>query len=117
MGLWMGSALTADNTPLRSSGGATAGVHTLEVRIKDLEHHIGRLSLMNQALWELLRERAHLTDDQLLEKAHEIDMRDGIEDGAISNAPLKCPTCGRVSNSRHWKCLYCGQKFEKPIMG
>ena len=27
------------------------------------------------------------------------------------------PRCGRVSSSKHWKCLYCGQEFQKPVMG
>jgi lipopolysaccharide biosynthesis regulator YciM len=84
--------------------------------IRDLQHHVARLSLLNQALWELVRDRLNLTDADLEKKAHDVDLRDGVEDGVITDVPLQCPRCGRVSNSRHWKCLYCGQDFERPAM-
>jgi hypothetical protein len=82
--------------------------------ITELEHHIARLSLMNQALWELLRDRLNLSDEDLAAKVNEVDVRDGVKDGMITQGPLQCPRCGRISNSRHYKCLYCGLAFERP---
>lgn len=84
--------------------------------VRDLEFHVARLSLLNQALWEVVRERLNIADADLEKKITEVDLRDGVQDGAMTNGPLKCPQCGRVSNSRHWKCLYCGLEFEKPVM-
>lgn len=118
--LWMGGMVAqgAEIANARAaSSRAQSKAQNLEQRMLELEHHIGRLSLLNQALWELLRERAKLTDAQLEEKAREIDLRDGVEDGRMTDTPMQCPNCGRVSNSRHWKCLYCGLEFEKPVMG
>ncbi|HIJ66560.1 MAG TPA: hypothetical protein HPP77_11490 [Candidatus Hydrogenedentes bacterium] len=86
-------------------------------RIKDLEYQVQRLMLLNQALWELMRERIEVADADLERKAYEVDMRDGVEDGRMTEVGLTCPSCGRVSSSKHWRCLYCGQEFEKPIMG
>jgi predicted RNA-binding Zn-ribbon protein involved in translation (DUF1610 family) len=86
-------------------------------RMRELEHELQRVRLLNQAMWEILRERARVTDADLEKRAQEIDMRDGVEDGRMTETALKCPQCGRVSNSRHWKCLYCGLDFEKPAMG
>jgi len=83
--------------------------------IKDLSQRIARLTLINQALWELIRDRLQLTDTDLEHIMEEIDLRDGVKDGMITNTPLQCPKCGRISNSRHWKCLYCGLEFEKPL--
>ncbi len=85
--------------------------------VHQLVHEMQRLRLYNQALWELLRERARLTDEDLLKKVEEIDLRDGVADGKITEGPMRCPKCGRVSNSRHYRCLYCGLEFEKPVMG
>lgn len=82
-----------------------------------LHHDVQRLKLINQALWELLRERARLTDEDLVAKMQEVDLRDGKEDGEITDGALRCPDCGRVSASRHGRCLYCGTLFDKPLLG
>ncbi len=85
--------------------------------LRDLQDQLERSSLLNQALWELLRERVKLTDEDLLAKAHEVDMRDGAPDGKMTPTAVRCPSCERVCNSRHAKCLYCGQLFDKPVFG
>lgn len=96
--------------------GAAAAPDTSQ-RMRELEHQIARLTLLNQALWELLRSRLGLSDADLEGIARDVDLRDGIEDGKMTVTPLECPSCGRISSSKHWKCLYCGQLFEKPVMG
>jgi hypothetical protein len=90
---------------------------TAMVRLREVDHEIERLKLLNQALWELLRARLDLKDADLEKVIREVDLRDGAEDGRMTTTALKCPTCGRVSSSKHWKCLYCGQQFEKPVTG
>lgn len=115
-GMWIGALANSDGSLYNRSLVPQQQSAALESRVRDLEYHIRRLSLLNQALWELLRERAKLTDAELERMVREIDLRDGVEDGAITETPVECPTCGRVSNSKHWKCMYCGQDFEKPIM-
>ncbi|MCL4692765.1 MAG: hypothetical protein KJ060_09680 [Candidatus Hydrogenedentes bacterium] len=111
MGMFYG-----DMTPGPNFTGSPASDDSRQ-RVRELEHQVARLQLMNQALWELVRERAKLTDADLEQKAQEIDLRDGVADGKITNTALKCPSCGRVSSSKHWKCLYCGLEFQKPVMG
>ncbi len=103
-------AVSAANAAQEQAYGVTRSV-------RELEHHVARLSLLNQALWELIRGKLGLTDADLERIAKEIDLRDGVEDGCITSGPLQCPRCGRVSSSKHWKCLYCGLEFEKPVMG
>jgi hypothetical protein len=82
-------------------------------RVRDLERRLNRVELVNQALWELMRDAAKLDPALLEARIREIDLRDGVEDGAITVIPLRCPTCKRVSSSKHWKCLYCGQEFDR----
>jgi ribosomal protein S27AE len=90
---------------------------TNECRIKELEKRIERLSLLNQGLWELLRDRLGLADADLENAAYAVDMRDGIQDGKISTSGMRCPKCNRVSNAHHGQRLYCGQRFETPLFG
>lgn len=86
------------------------------MRIRELTEEIQRMRLLNQALWELLRERAGLTDEDFEAKIKEIDLRDGVEDGRMTDTAVQCPRCHRVSNSKHGRCLYCGTKFKQPVM-
>lgn len=85
--------------------------------IKELRHQVERLTLLNQAMWEMVRDKAGFTDAELEHKAEEIDLRDGQKDGKIGGNAVTCPTCSRVSNAKHFKCLYCGELFEKPLFG
>lgn len=91
-------------------------VAELSTELRDLREQIGRMAPMNQALWELLRDRLQVADDDLVRKARDIDLRDGVSDGKMTATAVRRPKCGRVSNSRHAKCLYCGLHFEKPAM-
>lgn len=83
----------------------------------DLERSIDRLVLINRALWEFMQERLQLTEQDLINKVNEIDLRDGKLDGKYDRrhdvaAPegrvRTCGQCGRVLNIRHARCLYCG---------
>jgi hypothetical protein len=115
--MWL-AGLTSLSEPGADDAGKYAAVQqqnlALGTSVRELEHQVRRLALMNQALWELIRNRLGLTDGDLEKIVREVDLRDGVEDGAVTNTPLRCPQCGRISNSRHWKCLYCGLEFEKP---
>ena len=120
MGLWMSGLGPAIHAPGPSqTGAAQAKNMAFEHRtaIRGLEHQVQRLSLLNQAMWEILRDKAKLTDADLENMARDIDLRDGIKDGEISAHPVRCPACKRVSNSKHYKCIYCSQEFERPIFG
>ena len=73
-----------------------------------------RLYMVVQAMWELLKEKAGLTDADLDAKVQEIDMRDGRLDGQDSTqtAPLTCRRCGRTILSGQSWCIWCGTLAE-----
>ena len=73
-----------------------------------------RLYLVVQAMWELLKDKAGLTDADLDTKVQEIDMRDGRLDGLDSTQtdPLKCSQCGRTILSGQAQCSWCGALAE-----
>ena len=73
-----------------------------------------RLYLVVQAMWELLKDKAGLTDADLDAKVQEIDMRDGRLDGQDSTQtdPLTCRQCGRTILSGQAQCSWCGTQAE-----
>ena len=73
-----------------------------------------RLYLVVQAMWELLKDKAGLTDADLDAKVQEIDMRDGRLDGQDSTQtdPLTCRHCGRTILSGQAQCSWCGTQAE-----
>ena len=73
-----------------------------------------RLYMVVQAMWELLKEKAGLTDADLEAKVQEIDMRDGRLDGQdlTQTVPLTCRQCGRTILSGQSQCSWCGAQVE-----
>ena len=107
--MYYGAMHTHSNIP-RPSGQID---HALRSKVRALEEKIGRIELVNQVLWEMVQKSTGLTDADLELKIKDIDLRDGVDDDKITTVPLRCPSCKRVSSSRHWRCLYCGQEFER----
>ncbi len=79
--------------------------------LRKLEQRFDRLNLVTQALWEIVREATQITDERLVRKMQEIDLRDGTADGRMTPMPVECPACRRRSNSRRDQCIYCGAKL------
>ncbi len=100
------SRMDAEAASTAARGAARAGV--VEEGLKALEDRLDKLLLVCMAMWSLLQERAELTEEDLLAKVKEIDLRDGVPDGKITTKVAKCPKCNRVMSPRHNRCLYCG---------
>jgi ribosomal protein L32 len=83
-------------------------------RVRELEFTVNRLALGCQAMWELLRSRVGITEEELMAKMNEVDLRDGTQDGRMTPVMTTCPKCGKPSNSRHSRCMYCGATIPKP---
>jgi len=81
--------------------------------ITRLQRRIDRLNLNCQAMWELLRDRCGMTDQELESKILEVDLRDGSKDGKMSLQTCICQACGRSTNSRRQTCLMCGAELAK----
>jgi len=73
-----------------------------------LEDRFERLSLICMAMWSLIQDKTRLTEADLMERVHVIDLMDGSPDGKATKGITKCHQCGRTLNARHLKCLYCG---------
>lgn len=77
---------------------------------------INNLLIKNQTMWELLKEKTGLTDDDFMEKLKDIDMRDGYLNGKINTSLLNCSKCGKINNSTRDNCIYCGGELENSFI-
>lgn len=73
-------------------------------RLKKLEDKVANLSLINEALWDLLTQKTKLTDDDLaaiipttLQKRRQRE-----------ESKLTCVKCKMQNATTHKKCVYCG---------
>jgi hypothetical protein len=89
-----------------SEAGSTA--RDAQTRAHDAEKRIDQLTLICTAMWELLREKTGLTEQDLIERVAILDAKDGTADGKLSRGPTKCVKCNRTVLPRHQKCMYCG---------
>lgn len=82
-------------------------------RLRDIEQQLARVTLVSQALWELLRDRTGLTEDELVDKITEVDLRDGAKDNRLTTQVVACPKCQRNITTKHLRCIYCGMEVPK----
>jgi len=76
--------------------------------VRYLEERLDRLTLVNMAMWSLLKEKVGVAEEDLINRMVEIDISDGKPDGKVTPGVRKCGKCGRTLSPRHRKCLYCG---------
>ncbi|MFH0911348.1 MAG: hypothetical protein V1918_07600 [Planctomycetota bacterium] len=81
-----------------------------QTEIREFRADIERLLMTTEALWEMLKEEHGYTDEDLIKRLAEIDLRDGKIDGKVARteAPAKCPECGRALARRRPFCIFCG---------
>ncbi len=92
--------------------GARADARQAKTAVAVMEHHVERLLMITEALWMMLKEQHGYTDDDLMARVRDIDMRDGKLDGKVAPSAVKaCPSCKRPVSGRHAACLYCGCVF------
>ena len=81
--------------------------------IRGVSNQVERLSLCCQAMWELIRDRTQITEQDLEAKITEIDGRDGRVDGKMSIQSLTCHECGKPTNSKRSYCVMCGAPLRR----
>ena len=79
-------------------------------KVDYLEDDINRLTLITQALWELLQKKVGIEESELTDLIEEIDLRDGVLDGKITKKPQKCSKCKQSVSLKTNVCFYCGHK-------
>lgn len=96
-----------------SSSNARSDASGAKLKVDYLEGEVERLLMISEALWGILKEQLQYTDDELVRRVQEIDLRDGQLDGKVSkSAPKKCTSCGRTVMKKRPQCMYCGHLVE-----
>ncbi|MCK5114447.1 MAG: hypothetical protein KAR11_06765 [Phycisphaerae bacterium] len=98
------AARDASISAARSEGQA----RKVATEVENLEERVDKLVLVCMSLWELLKERTDLSEEDLMAKVREVDLRDGTADGKITVGLQKCHKCDRTMSPKHRRCLYCG---------
>lgn len=78
-------------------------------RAESVDLRLDRVLLTMEAMWTLLRERLHVTDEQLAQRIVEVDESDGLLDGRVRHPAKSCPHCKKTIPGRFPRCLYCGE--------
>ena len=77
-------------------------------RIERLEREVEALNLKIAAIWKVVGREQGLLNRDLEEIMSEIDAQDGYRDGRITLSAANCSSCGRESDTKRVKCVYCG---------
>jgi len=91
----------------------------LESDAGSLQRRVEVMALTNQALYEILRDRLGISDEEVVYRMAEIDARDGCKDGKMGARVAKCRRCARPVSTARQRCMYCaelvveGHLFEK----
>ena len=101
---------------LRDLNSKLSSVETQDGVARDTAFRVGdrvdKLTLICQAMFELLQETSGISEEQLKQKIVEIDGRDGTVDGRITPQIKKCPNCDAAISPHFGRCLFCGYKDE-----
>lgn len=114
---------TIQDMRIRNVEGRTERVEGKAIDLEsDAGTHHRRLEVMalaNQALFEILRDRFGISEEEVIYRMAEIDARDGKKDGKIGARVVSCRRCGRKVSTTRQRCMYCaeivtaGHLFEK----
>jgi hypothetical protein len=102
-----------DGAARQQAASASSEAASAKRDVAELERELGRLKLVCAAVWELLKERGKLTEDDLAAKVAELDAKDGVADGQLTRSVRKCVKCQRTVPAKQSKCMYCG--LEQPL--
>ena len=108
-------AMNQGTEAARDRSRANAKTGALQRQLRFLEANLAKSLLINEALWELIRDKLKLTEQDLNDKLYEIDMRDGQLDGKNQRKIADCPKCQRKVSPRHPACIYCGHIVDDTV--
>ncbi len=107
----------ASNAQAQSTGERAARLAS-DVRTQNeaILRDVERLYMITEALWTILKDQHGYTDEELIHRVEDIDLRDGKLDGKVAKQPPPpCAQCKRLIVARHPVCLYCGARVQRNV--
>ncbi|HUQ70978.1 MAG TPA: zinc ribbon domain-containing protein [Planctomycetaceae bacterium] len=95
---------------------AEATAREVRGQVDRLQRQVDQLRLALMAISEIAQTRFGVTDEQVLEKMTEIDLRDGQLDGRLTSPAATCPECRHVNSPHRDLCLYCGAAMSEKAL-
>src|SRR5262249_4875521 len=92
----------------REAAAASTDANAAKRDVAMLEDDLARMRLVCAAVWELLKEKTGLTEEDLVAKVALMDAKDGVADGKLTRSIRNCVKCGRTVSAKQNKCMYCG---------
>jgi len=88
----------------RETKASAAQIENTDERLEKLEQTVKNLSIINEALYEIVASKLHLTATDLAV------MIDQVNVNRMNRLEAKstCSSCGRLVPSVKQKCMYCG---------
>ncbi|RKY06973.1 MAG: hypothetical protein DRP65_11030 [Planctomycetota bacterium] len=115
VGMAYGASQVASTAAAGDAARAKSKARSVERHVRVLEANLAKSMMINEALWEMIRDRHGLTEKDLHDKLYEVDMRDGVLNGKNQRESVKCPNCDHAVSPRHPACIYCGQVIDDSV--
>jgi len=115
VGAAYGAAQVASTAAAGDAARAKSRAISVERHVRVLQANLAKSMMINEALWELIRDQHGLTEKDLHDKLYQVDMRDGVLDGKHQRKAVQCPNCGHTVSPRHPACIYCGHVIDDSV--
>src|SRR5476649_2623959 len=107
------SSNAGNSEAIRQAASAESAANEARRNLVQIQDKLDRVTLACAALWELVKERTNLTENDLAARIAILDAKDGVADGKMTRTVKPCAQCHRPMSPQHRKCMYCGA--EQPI--
>ncbi|MBF0197936.1 MAG: hypothetical protein HQL32_09505 [Planctomycetes bacterium] len=94
-----------------SANNAHSKASKAESEVHFLQWKVERLTMVTEALWEIIKKSHKITDQDLQKYINQVDLKDGKLDGKVAKTPpVKCSRCKKTVQRGKTVCMYCGEQ-------
>lgn len=102
-----------DETPVEKSPLKSRSIMNMEERLLEVEDRISKLLLVNAALYDVIKEKLNVTDEDIAQKINELNDKNFLLEQKTDQHVRKCRKCGKNLIQRRTVCVYCGMENDK----